>query len=663
VHEVLLRTSNGRRSITIDDTFFTSFSASEKANKDTIALFLASWVALLADSPVSPEKKPLKTYNLVLKQTQANGLKATVLRYADLAHKLVASATNMGSGTSIGPWIDDFADTPVFYEYCRYFKTGDPHILSFLYTFLNFGKKMEFVDDEFNKTAFRSWMGIEDRLSDLVLDADHVASLRLILRTVLPPFTIEDYRPKFGPGSVSEKKVIGRIGKIDNLRFDPLIDRFLYHGHIGMYGCGKDHGLDPALTIPRDQDWDPARGVSRDVGRQMFAPKNLKVARSVVMEPNTKMYHQQGIMREMLRLLDNSPLSRFIDIKDQSRNKDLALFGSLSSELDTIDLSAASDSLAYSLVKGIFPPSWLIPMIVTRTPEVQTPGGIIPIKKFAPMGSALCFPTQCIVFASVCIYAACRFTYDESPKGCSFLEWLTPECVLRVAGLFSQQPGYYRGAFQPLAVYGDDICVDGRLTHTVKSILSDLGFEVNEEKSFVASQAFRESCGGFYLGGSDITPLYFRIKGIRGKLTAGHIASHVHMINESFERGYKKLYSFLLHSLMTWDPPVGFKRTDPRKNSIPFVTNPEQFGIRVASDPKNLHLRTRYHKDYQRDEMRQWTISYDWSLEPTDKQALDKYEYMRWWASRTSEEITARKAVSRFDTGGPGLRWRWIPVQ
>ena len=99
------------------------------------------------------------------------------------------------------------------------------------------------------------------------------------------------------------------------------------------------------------------------------------------------------------------------------------------------------------------------------------------------------------------------------------------------------------------------------------------------------------------------------------------------------------------------------------KNSIPYVSDTRQFGI-LATQPENKHLQSRENKNYQRDEVRVWTISYDYRVDPGELfPIVDSYEHMRWWAGRTERAVTEdSSSVARYDTGGPGLRWRWIPA-
>lgn len=672
LHEVLVKTSSGRKSIIIDSDLVRDMGVSE-ANEQNSALYLASWLSLLADSPLNAGRKPFKTYRLFLDRIRREGLKSVVLHFTDLAHELVSQRTCMGAGPSIGYWIPEFANTPVFYEYIKYYKTGDTKVLKFLYTFLNFGKKLEYVDESFHETALRGWLGIEKRLGGQRLHDKTLSAIRLIAEYVLPPFSWTDLRPKFGPGSVQERGIRGRLQKIENLRYDPYIDRFLLRGHVGSYGLASDLGVSVQKVIPLPENWDPAKGRSSRTARLRFVPKNLKVSRSICMEPNTLMYFQQAVGHEFNRLIGESPLRQFINIRDQERNKRLARHGSETGEIDTLDLSAASDSLDLRIVREVFPASWQIPMLTTRSNKAILPDGTeVPLHKFAPMGSALCFPTQCIFFTCVCILAACIRLYESGTDDEeTFLQWLSKDRnIRRTIGRFVTIPHptflLDDGWYQPLAVYGDDICVDRKLTGLVTSILSILGFEVNKTKSFVGVQSFRESCGGFYMDGDDITPLYYRVKGVKPKLTASHVVSQVHLANEAWKNEYKNLYRFLRSSIATWDSRHRDTKhvSQPTKNPIPYVLDPDlDFGL-MSLKPVNSHLRVRENVELQRTEYRVWTISYDWKEHPSDLSGVDAYEYMRWWAGRSGEidPDPFNGSVSRADTGGARIQWRWTPL-
>jgi len=97
--------------------------------------------------------------------------------------------------------------------------------------------------------------------------------------------------------------------------------------------------------------------------------------------------------------------------------------------------------------------------------------------KFAPMGSALCFPIECYVFASV-VELAFRMHYDQASSG--FLSGCS--------------------------VYGDDIICPSSIYDRVVDILHSLGFKVNASKSF-SSGGYYESCGVEYLYGALINAI------------------------------------------------------------------------------------------------------------------------------------------------------------
>ena len=58
-------------------------------------------------------------------------------------------------------------------------------------------------------------------------------------------------------------------------------------------------------------------------------------------------------------------------------------------------------------------------------------------------------------------------------------------------------------------VYGDDIIVQSDLADGLVETLAEAGFDTNPDKSFITGP-FRESCGGHYWGGREVTPFYLK---------------------------------------------------------------------------------------------------------------------------------------------------------
>lgn len=311
----------------------------------------------------------------------------------------------------------------------------------------------------------------------------------------LEAFFAEHFQPRHGPGSTADAGIdmqdkylkLGTDTKIDYLR--------------GRIGCKADY---PRAAVPFER-----------TAKLQFVPKSMLTYRSISMEPATLMWYQQGILNAFLadlRVRRGHPLRNRFHPEDQESNRTAAWLGSIDGSIATIDLSSASDSVSWSLVKRWFHDSVLYPwMLCTRSNRVMLPNGeVIPVKKYAPMGSALCFPTECIVFAAIV------------------------ECAIKEAK-GDPKKSIYR-------VYGDDIVVESQYADAVMSRLSRNGFRVNYSKSFTSPQPdwlFRESCGGEYLDGVDVTPsrLSRWFSGLHVNAHhPGRILSLVELANDCFSR-------------------------------------------------------------------------------------------------------------------------------
>jgi hypothetical protein len=652
--EVTIVTSDGRCRFIIDDDLCVSSGVSA-VNIETVKVFICSWLALLSDSPLDPKSgpKPRRLYMSLLKDIRINGFKPVILRYSDLAHKLASKAYLFGTSSFNDEFIDDFKTTPVFREYHQYFKSEDPSLFQYLYTFLTFGKKLPYIDSEFEKTAFRGWLDLEKELSAWPYDEMDLYVLNRIMKILLPPLSLDGFYPKFGPKSVSEKGVITRIQKVEAFRYDSVIDRHILGGSLGHYGYGEDHGLTPARAIPNLSAWGKRDEISSRTARLRFVPKDLKTARSICMEPNVLQYFQQGVWDRIETTLRDTPYHRWIRFRDQEYNASLANFGSYTSDIDTIDLSSASDCVTLDLVKGIFPRTWQIAMRATRSDKCILPDGSIHhLTKFAPMGSALCFPTQSLIFASVCVYAA--LIYQQKVTGVN--TELTDASIIDVAQSFKKDLDTF-GTFQPLGIYGDDICVDRRLTDEVINILLRLGFRVNHGKSFRGSQAFRESCGAFCLNGHRVDPMYFRVP-LSKKQSAYSIGSMVALSNECHNRGYANLRRYLIrHLLYTEIKGIRFIARNP----ILFVSpDDDTFGVK-SDHPYNASLRLRMNKQYQREEWKSIGIREEWRVRDINH-VTDPYSYMRWVSTRRRATSAPVEGAHDVHTGGARVVWRWTPA-
>jgi hypothetical protein len=220
--------------------------------------------------------------------------------------------------------------------------------------------------------------------------------------------------------------------------------------------------------------------------RLVAVPKTALTPRLITVEPSYNQFLQQGLSTELRKRLSHLPV---VNITDQLRNRKLALEGSRDGSLATLDLSDASDRLMAGLVRRVFGwnQSFVDWLFSTRSQIVQLPSGeLTHVNKFAGMGSALTFPVQTMVFFAIVVLAHCE---SEGNFSRSFVRaFLT------------------RGN---VGVYGDDIIVPSAISPIVIRLLAEFGLKVNTSKSFSVGR-FRESCGGDYYGGINVTPLYVR---------------------------------------------------------------------------------------------------------------------------------------------------------
>lgn len=215
-------------------------------------------------------------------------------------------------------------------------------------------------------------------------------------------------------------------------------------------------------------------------------PKNTTIDRVACKEPDLNMFLQKGVGDYLRRCLRREG----INLNDQTRNQDLARRGSITGDLATLDLSSASDSVSSALVELALPPLWYSLLNGLRSPITLIDGEEHVNEMFSSMGNGFTFELESLLF-----YALSRTT------------------------------AYFRGVSGIISVYGDDIICPSALAADIITVLEYCGFSINLDKSFV-SGSFRESCGGHYNNGVDITPFYIR-KPIETLTDIIHIANAI----------------------------------------------------------------------------------------------------------------------------------------
>jgi hypothetical protein len=213
-------------------------------------------------------------------------------------------------------------------------------------------------------------------------------------------------------------------------------------------------------------------------------PKTLKTPRIIAIEPSWMQYMQQGVRSLIYDGVEQIPyLFHMIRFRDQEPNQLLARKGSLYGELATLDLREASDRVSKMLVLDMLRhyPALRGLVLACRSERASVLGhGIIPLSKFASMGSALCFPFEAMAFLAMVFVGISR----------KLNEPVTHVLIKR----------YMR----KVRVFGDDIVVPTDTVPFVLKSLHDFGQVVNTAKSFWTG-SFRESCGKEYFNGDDVS--------------------------------------------------------------------------------------------------------------------------------------------------------------
>lgn len=352
-----------------------------------------------------------------------------------------------------------------------------------------------------------------------------------------------------------------------DVRYSPLYQRVPYrHGPKGVADCGrslaqkyKHIGADD-LTRFLDLRTTECAGVPRPSvpfkreGKVVFVPKSVTSLRTICEEPVTLMWYQQGFSRKISALLKGHKyLKRRISLEHQELNRELAFLGSIDGSFATIDLSSASDSVSWLLVKTWFQQTPLREIFwCCRSRSAVLPdGSIVSLNKFAPMGSALCFPVECLVFAAI-VEAAIR----------------------EVGG--RPHASLYR-------VYGDDIIVESEYAEAVMSRLKLNGFLPNKEKSYTYTDSdfiYRESCGGEFLNGDDVTPLRLsrKFRGLTYTVNdSSTIESLIDLANDCYDH---------LPTVRTWI--IRKLNKLPHNLKVPFSTD-GRYGL-YSPEATNFHL-------------------------------------------------------------------------
>lgn len=451
---------------------------------------------------------------------------------------------------------------------------------------------------------------------------DHEDFLRVssvLWDNMLCDLRIDSLSPRHGPGATADY----RSG---NQKYNWRIWHERLEPYFPIIGNGYSISVDGNRML---EDVSFVSSSQEQPVRVTLVPKTLKGPRIIAIEPCCMQYTQQGIRSSLYEIIESNWItSGSVNFTDQSINQALALSSSITGQLVTIDLSDASDRVPRWLALEMFNsnPDLRDAIDACRSTHAMLPNGTVigPLKKFASMGSALCFPIEAMYFYTICIVALFRVT--NLPVTFRNLAMLARE----------------------VHIYGDDIIVPRVYADTILDHLRKYNCKVNSNKTFVTGK-FRESCGVDAYDGMDVTPTYIRHLHPKNRRQASRIISWVSSANAFYKRGYWNTAQYM------------FSYIERILGSLPYVSEDSEALGRYSY----LGYRTisRWGGRYQRPEVKAWVPK---PIHRTDE--LEGYgalvkclqgleDLTDPWASRDKLHL------EHSELGGEvAIHRRWVPV-
>lgn len=386
-----------------------------------------------------------------------------------------------------------------------------------------FSKYGDTCTPERDRAALRAYVECENELQAATLSDSDLADLERIsavawgtmLSGIDRKISQGDYLPRHGAGATADRlRGNAKYGqKVWPARSERSFPSWAF--------LSPSYSLSSLRRLDRVQLIEPGDELPVKV---ITVPKTQRTPRIIAEEPTCMQYMQQGLLEMFQEAFRSDPLAAsLIDFSSQKPNQRLAKEGSLTGSLATLDLSEASDRVHYRLVKAVFGRHRLLREALDdcRSARADVPGyGVLPLAKFASMGSAATFPVESIVFATIVLLGIERSSGRR----------LRPRDIMSLKGR--------------VRVYGDDIIVPVQYVPSVIELLEALGLKVNQHKSFWNGK-FRESCGEDYYDGHNVSCVKFRQPFPRSRHDSREVIALVSFRNQLFQRGYVDTVAYL----------------------------------------------------------------------------------------------------------------------
>jgi hypothetical protein len=444
--------------------------------------------------------------------------------------------------------------------------------------------------------------------------------------------------PQHGPGATAER-IMGNQKYVWRRWHERLEPFFPFLGTAYTVSAALSREFEAVTFVPEEQE-QPVRVVT--------VPKTLKAPRIIAVEPVCMQYTQQALRACLYDAIEENWLTRgHVNFRDQKRNQVLAIESSISGQFVTIDLSDASDrvpnDLVFEMLSGV--PEFRDVVMATRSTRAELPDGRVigPLRKFASMGSALCFPVEAMYFYTVAVVA------------------------LLVKRNLPADPINVYNVSRGLYVYGDDLIVPTDDADAVLDSLRQYNAKVNDSKTFLRGN-FRESCGVDAYCGHEVTPTYVRQLRPRNRQQAAGLLSWVATANLFYQKGYWRAASHMFSTCEKILGPLPYVSPDsPALGRVSFL------GYRSANgwsaDHQSLRVKAWVATPvYSSDIVDGYSALYK-SLQALDRRSRGEVDVseLEWGAYRKwdsdipppRDKYHLERTVRR---GAVTLTRRWVPV-
>lgn len=381
--------------------------------------------------------------------------------------------------------------------------------------------------------------------------ADVVRNARRVLQRLLLSFDPRHITPRHGPGAVATRQ--RNSGKY---RWVNVSKRITDLYPFDEYFCSS---IGHVCDVYRDFN---RVGTADLPARVILVPKDSRGPRLISAEPVDFQWIQQGLSKAIVRHVESHYLTKgYVNFTDQTINQNKALKGSIMGDDVTLDLKEASDRVSHDLVRLLFPDSVFPYLDSCRSLSTVLPTGEeLKLGKFAPMGSALCFPILALTIWAILVGSA-------------------PDADTR----------------KSIYVYGDDVIVPKAFASCAMTTLELFGLKINRSKS-CCSGFFRESCGMDAFKGVDVTPVRFRTVWDKSPRPDTY-ASYISYANAFYDRGWYATFEEIRKRLETVFGPI--------PNDSMSMTCPS---LRISSATER-DFRSRWNPRLQKRELRVLEVS------------------------------------------------------